>query len=212
MALSRIRLLATTFAVIGWSAVLLQLWLTTGLVMDKGGSFFAALVKFFGYFTILSNVFAALVLSAFAIGPGFKGFRPLTHRLTVTTVAASMVIVGAIYWLVLRHQWQPQGWAFVADAGLHDVMPPLMLLFWAVAVPAGAVRWRQAGWLFAYPLAYLVYVFARGEIVGDYPYPFIDVPQIGYVRALINSAGVLVLFAALAGAMLGAKALPARQR
>ena len=52
----------------------------------------------------------------------------------------------------------------------------------------------------------------RGEIVGDYPYPFIDVPQIGYARALINSAGVLVLFAALAGAMLGAKALPARQR
>lgn len=202
---------AALFAFAGWVFLLLQLWLTGGLIIGQGGSVLGVVVKFFGYFTILTNLFAALVLSAFAVGGGFPGHWRLTRPLTVTTVTASIVIVGAVYFLVLRHQWNPQGAQWVADAGLHYVMPVAMVLFWWLAVPAGALDWRRAGGLFAYPLAYLVYVFVRGALVADYPYPFIDVPRVGYPQALLHSVGVLVAFAGVSGVLLAVNARAARR-
>lgn len=202
---------AAFLALAGWAFLALQLWLTGGLIIGQGGTVLGVVIKFLGYFTILTNIFVALVLSAFAVGRGFPGHWRLTRPLTVTCATVSIVIVGAVYFLVLRHQWQPQGAQWVADAGLHYVMPVVMALFWWLAVPAGALDWRRAGWLFAYPLAYLVYVFVRGALVADYPYPFIDVPKIGYPQALLNSVGVLVAFAAVAGALLAVNAHAARR-
>lgn len=203
--------MAAAFAAIGWASLLLQLWLTGGLIIGQGGTVLGVVVKFLGYFTILTNVFAALVLSAFAAGRGFPGHWRLTRPMTVTMVTASIVIVGAVYFLILRHQWNPQGAQWVADAGLHYVMPVLMVVFWWMAVPAGALDWRRAGALLAYPLAYLVYVFLRGAVVADYPYPFIDVLKIGYARALANSVGVLVAFAAVSAVLLAVNARAARR-
>ena len=45
-----------------------------------------------------------------------------------------------------------------------------------------------------YPLIYVIYTAIRGEITGYYPYPFIDVTQLGYSRVLINSVGLVVAF------------------
>jgi hypothetical protein len=39
-----------------------------------------------------------------------------------------------------------------------------------------------------------VYIAARGEMTGVYPYWFVDVATIGYANALRNSAGLAVVF------------------
>ena len=57
--------------------------------------------------------------------------------------------------------------------------------------------------LVAYPAGYAIYVFIRGELVGAYPYPFIDVASIGYGAALRNAAGIAVVFVALASILVG---------
>ncbi len=58
------------------------------------------------------------------------------------------------------------------------------------------------GWCL-YPIVYFVYALVRGEILGSYPYPFIDVTEIGYSRALVNAMGLLVGFMGLGFAVLG---------
>jgi len=55
-------------------------------------------------------------------------------------------------------------------------------------------------WLL-FPLAYLLWSFARGAWVHEYPYPFIDVDALGWPSVLLNAAGVLLVFVAL-GAIL----------
>jgi hypothetical protein len=206
-----LRLLATAAALIGWAALLLQLWLTVGLVIGQGRGWPMGLVVYFGFFTILTNLLATLGLSAWRMGPGFPGHRWLTSPVTLTTAAAAITIVGLVYFFILRHTWKPEGAQFVADAVLHYAMPVLMVLFWALAVPARAIGWARAPWLLLYPLVYLVYVFARGEVVSLYPYEFIDVIKIGYPAALRNSVALIAAYSLVVGIYAGLKALMPRR-
>ncbi|MFI5445571.1 Pr6Pr family membrane protein [Polaromonas sp. UC242_47] len=201
-----LRSFAAAGALIGWAMLLLQLWLTVALVMAQGRSPAMALVLYFGYFTILTNLLAALVLSAFGAGPGFAGYRLATSPVAMTAVAGCITIVGAVYFLILRHLWQPQGAQFLADATLHYLMPLLFVLFWAWAAPARAVHWSDVPGLLVYPLAYLVYVFVRGEIVGLYPYDFVDVFKLGYRTALLNAVGLLLAYGFVVACFVGLKA------
>ena len=199
-----LRRCAAAAAVVVWAALLLQLWLTLGLVIGQGRGFAMGLVVYFGFFTVLTNLLAALCLTALATGATgatgsqFAVHRSLSHPVTTSTAAVAITMVGLVYFLVLRHTWKPEGAQFVADAALHYVNPALMVLLWWWAVPAGAIKRTEIAGLLAYPLAYLIYVFIRGEIVGLYPYFFIDVGQLGYRTAALNSLGVLVAYAAVA--------------
>jgi hypothetical protein len=206
----RLKGLVAAAALTGWAALLLQLGLTVGVVVGQGRGWPMGLVVYFGFFTILTNLLATLVLSAWCVGPKSPGHRWLTNPVTLTTAAAAITIVGLVYFFILRHTWKPEGAQFVADAALHYVMPVLVVWFWAWAVPASAVGWARAPWLLLYPLLYLVYVFARGEVVGLYPYEFIDVIKIGYPAALRNSVALIAAYALVAGVYVGLKALPVK--
>ena len=206
-----LRNFAAAAALIGWAALGLQLWLTVTLVLSQGRGLGMALIIYFGFFTILSNLLATLVLSAWRIGPGFPGHGWLIRPTALTTAASAITIVGLVYFFILRHTWQPEGAQFVADAMLHYVMPVLTVVFWAWAAPSRAITWGSASWLLLYPLAYLVYVFARGELVSLYPYPFIEVLTIGYPAALGNSMGLLVAYALVAGLYIWLKGLQTKQ-
>lgn len=198
-----VRRVAATAAVLIWASLLLQLWLTMGIVLGQGRGFLMGLVVYSGFFTVLTNLLAGVCLSAFAIGPRFPGYRISTHAVSVTAVAASITMVGLVYFFILRQTWKPDGAQFAADAALHYVNPLLVVLFWFWLVPYGAVKWRALPWLFAYPLIYLVYVFSRGEVFKIYPYFFIDVGQIGYGMALRNSLAILLAYGAIAALLIG---------
>ena len=54
-----------------------------------------------------------------------------------------------------------------------------------------------------YPLAYFGYALLRGEWIGFYPYPFIDVTALGYARVLGNALVMLVAFLLLGLGVIG---------
>ena len=201
------RWFAGVIASLGWSALALQLWLTVSLVLAQGRGLGMGLVIYFGFFTVLTNLLAATVLTAISAGPRCPGHTLARHPVTLTTTAAAISIVGLVYFFILRHLWQPQGAQFVADAALHYAVPVLAVLFWLAVMPARPLVWRQLPWLMVYPLAYLVYVFVRGEWVGLYPYDFVNVLLIGYRAAMLNTVGLLAAYAAMVGVLLGLKAL-----
>jgi hypothetical protein len=203
---------AVVAAVTGWAALLLQVGLTVALVVEQGRGWPMGLVIYFGFFTVLTNLLATLALSAWCIGPRFPGHRWLTGGVGLTSAASAITMVGLVYFFILRHTWQPQGAQFVADALLHYVMPVLFVIFWAWSVPPLTTTWAHVPKLLLYPLAYLVYVFARGEIVGLYPYAFIDVLKIGYPAALRNSVGLIAAYALITAIYLGLKSFLANPK
>ena len=209
---SRYRLFATAAALLGWSALVLQLLLSIQLTVANGQGGWAGVWFYLGYFTISTNVLVALALTAAARGPHGAVSRFFGRADVHTAAAMSIVIVSAIYNLLLRQLWQPQGWQIVADMTLHDVMPALFLLHWWLAVPKAALHWRRVFAWQAYPAVYFMVAMIRGAFTGWYPYPFLDVTALGYLRVLLDACAVLLVFTAVALLLVALGRWQARRR
>ena len=191
---NRYRPFAAIAAVIGWLALGLQLLLSIRLTIANGQGALAGVWIYLGYFTVLTNLAAALALTAAASGRhgGLGKFfgRPDVH----TAIAMAIIVVAAVYHLLLRQLWQPQGWQIVGDDALHTLMPLLFVLYWWLAVPKATLHWRHVFAWQVYPAGYFVYALARGALNDWYPYPFLDVSALGYLRVFGDALGVLLVF------------------
>lgn len=80
-------------------------------------------------------------------------------------------------------------------------MPVAVLAHWLWYRPATPLpAWQPLAWAL-YPAAHFAYVRVRGEWLGPYPYPFVDVAAQGYPSVFAN-AGVLLLACLSVGALL----------
>ncbi|MGW6446613.1 Pr6Pr family membrane protein [Lentzea sp. NPDC055074] len=141
----------------------------------------------FSYFTVLSNVFAAVVALLGVFGTVSAQIRGAAVLYMGTT--------GIVYWLLLRGI-DVQTPAY-ANWVLHTIVPILVVVEWCLAPE----RTRRAWLWLSFPLAYLVYTLVRGPIVGWYPYPFMDPRGNGYGEVLVNCLFVTVVFVVLAFAV-----------
>ena len=81
---------------------------------------------------------------------------------------------------------------------LHTVVPVGTVVAWLVVGPRPRLSPAVVGWSVAYPLAWIAYTFVRGAVVEWYPYPFLDVSEIGLASALVRTGIVAVIFLLLA--------------
>ena len=186
------RTTSAVIAAISWFALVLQLLLM--VQQAAPGTSFHAVVNYFSFFTILTNLLVALgttlpLLASHSVAGQFF-LRPSSQ----TAIAVYITIVGVTYSLLLRQLWNPQGAQKVADVLLHDVVPVLYVAFWVFLVPKFTLRWSDAVRWLAFPVLYMAYILARGFVSHWYPYYFIDVDTIGLLRALFHAAGLLLAF------------------
>jgi hypothetical protein len=188
------RIFAAAIALTAWFALGLQLYLIIDKATADGTSAWRALGNFFGFFTILTNLLVATVLSSVTWG---RRSSWLASPVTQSGAAIYIAVVGITYSLLLRKLWNPENFQKVADVILHDLVPIAYLLFWIFFVPKAGLRWKHSLLWLSYPVAYFAYIMVRGAVVGWYPYPFIDAGALGYSRALINALILLVGFLVL---------------
>jgi len=149
----------------------------------------------FAFFTIQSNLIVGVTSLLLAIDPNRSSTAFNVFRLTGIV---AITITGIVYHSVLRQLFDLEGWALVADNVLHTIVPVLAVVVWLVLGPR-ALTSRRIVWLSAlFPAAWPLFTLIRGEIVGFYPYPFIDVATLGYARVLVNSVLVAALYLGVA--------------
>jgi hypothetical protein len=184
------RVCAAVGALLGWFALVLQLYLMLVQSPPGAAAMVGAVITYFSFFTILTNILVAVIFTATVFSLGQWASRPSVQAGAVAYIA----IVGIVYRLLLRQLWNPQGMQWVADVILHDVVPVGYVLYWLLFGPRRGLRWKDAlGWL-TYPAVYLVYLLARGAVSGLYPYPFMDVKVLGYGSVLAHTAVLLLVF------------------
>lgn len=189
-------------ALVFWSSLILQLALTLRLSYSSGNSTLRALWIYLAYFTILTNLLAALALTGPALRPRSRVGRFLVRPRTITAVAVYMLLVGIAYNLLLRNAWQPHGWQLIADLLLHSINPLLFLTYWCLFGRDGELSYSAIVRWSAYPLAYFVYAVVRG-LGGDfYAYPFIDIGALGVARVLLNALCIGLGFAAISAGLI----------
>jgi hypothetical protein len=199
---SHLRPWAAALALLGWAVLLLRLGRLAAEQPDLWSASKAVVLRFFQYFTLLTNCFTNLILTRYALGPGGRRGAWLLAPAAATSAAASMLLVALVYHVLLAHLWSPEGWDRVADVGLHYVMPSLILGFWWFALPTGCLEWRDLPRTWIFPLCYLASIGLQGALWGQYPYPFFNVSELGLPRVLAHVGGLFVGFNLGAGLLI----------
>lgn len=187
-----------------WLTLLLRFYIGAQLALVAGEAAWSGVVDSLGYFTVLTTFGIAWVLIAIALkGVTTKILEFFRHPSVISAFTTAIILVALVYALVLRQLWNPDGLRYWVDISLHYVIPPMFVMIWWLLVPAGSLHWRNLlSWLI-YPSGYLAMVYVRGLFTGFYPYPFINVNELGVWRVLLNSLGLLMLFAFIGMGLIG---------
>jgi hypothetical protein len=181
-------------AVLGWFALVSQLYL---IIQNRVVSVAETIVRYFSFFTILTNLIVAVCVTVLLLKPNSKWGTWFSKSTTLTAITVYITIVGVVYNVILRFLWKPQGLQYVTDELLHTIIPLLFILYWFLFVPKKGLQYKQfLPWLI-YPLLYVIYTAIHGAISGYYPYPFINVTELGYGKVMINTGGLLLAFSIL---------------
>ena len=186
-----VKIFLAVTALLGWFALTAQFYIN----INSGLAPLPELVtRYFSYFTILTNLIVAVCSTILLLAPGSKWGQFFSKPQTLTAITVYILIVGLIYNVILRFLWKPEGLQMIVDELLHSIIPVLFLLFWLLFVVKDKLQWKNVWPWLIYPLVYIICVLIRGSLSGFYPYPFIDMTQLGLSKVLINSAGIAVLF------------------
>ncbi|HEX6446467.1 MAG TPA: Pr6Pr family membrane protein [Streptosporangiales bacterium] len=149
----------------------------------------------FAYFTVESNLIVGTTSALLAVRPHRDSTAFRVFRLAGIT---GIVLTGVVYHTVLVGLVQLTPWGTVADVILHSVVPVAAVVGWLAFGPRGRCSMRTVWWSLLFPVAWLALTLARGPFARFYPYPFVDVTTLGYLRVALNCLVVGAGYVAIA--------------
>jgi len=188
---------AAAIAMIAWLAFAAQVDITIARVVHRGFTVFDGIARMSSYLTNLTVLLTALCFTCVATRAQFPIARLFRKPTVVTAVVVYIVFVGIAYNALLRYLWTPSGYRALVNESLHTLVPALAALYWFLFVPRFHLSLRRCALWLVYPLSYLCITLWRGSLSDFYPYPFINVAELGYERVLINAAMLVVAFLVL---------------
>jgi hypothetical protein len=151
--------------------------------------------NFFGFFTVQSNIFTAVILLIVGL-VGIAG-RRRSPGLNLAFAAATtyIVVVGVVYNTLLTGlaggidvPW--------ANTVLHVIVPLYVAVDWLLFGDRGRLAVKRLWVILVYPIVWLVVVIIRGATDGWVPYPFLD-PANGYGSVAVYCVIIAIAIAAV---------------
>ena len=181
----------------GTAGLLIEFVFSMQISLAAGRDIPGILGSFFSFYTILTNIVLVLIyLSEVLPTQRLALFR---HPVTRGSMVACITLVSLYVFFVLRHLYAPTGLLELSDRLLHYVAPLLYLLWWVIGQPHGQLRWSNLPVMLLPTLIYFVVVMMRGVWLHRYPYPFMNIDELGIgavlLGALFMAAGLAVLSA-----------------
>ncbi|PWS27686.1 hypothetical protein DHW03_08880 [Pedobacter yonginense] len=185
------KIFITVAALITWFAISLQF----NVSLQALNSNYPATIKLLlSYFTVTTNIILALCFTTLWLFEDTALGKFFSKSNTLTAITVYISVVALVYNTILRGLVTPLGWARIADELLHVVDPLIFIAFWIFFVDKSKLEYKAAKFWMIYPLVYVVFVVIRGALIGQYPYPFINVIDLGYPKAIINATVVVIIF------------------
>jgi hypothetical protein len=189
------KVLLYSLAIIGWITLLIRIYLK---ITTSGLPILESLVQLFSYFTVLTNLLVTIYCTVYLLSSNQKKRSNLFSRPeTLTALTAFIIIVGTVYHLVLKSLWNPEGLLMITDEIYHTFVPIGTLALWIVSTNNKVGNLKNLfSWLL-YPVLYLLFVLIRGSFSGFYPYPFLNVAELGMGEVMLNSFYLLIVMSLL---------------
>jgi hypothetical protein len=160
--------------------------------------------NFFAYLTVQSNL-VFLVVTVLAGIASLRGLDDARWLDTARATALSLTVSSGVIFGLIVAQSGERGLRIdvpLSDQLLHFVLPAVAILDWVSAPGRGRAPWRTVGFTVTFTAAWGVFTLVRGEVVGWYPYFFLDPAQVTGLGGLGPlSAAALVLFCGVASGL-----------
>ncbi|MGX7666678.1 Pr6Pr family membrane protein [Flavobacterium pedocola] len=185
------KILIFCIAISSWLAVIIQYDL---MLANRANSVLETTIRFFSFFTILTNSIVAVYFSYLTYNY-LKNKKAIHSSLgTLTAITVYITIVGLVYQIILRHTWNPTGTQKIVDELLHSVNPILVIVYWFLNQKNSTLKYQQIPSWLLFPLVYLIYVLIRGYYSNFFPYPFLNLTNIGLIKVVVNIIIMTTLF------------------
>lgn len=150
------------------------------------------LIAYYSFFTVLSNILLA-ISSVFLLRNA--QYNSSLFKVIRLSGIVGVVITAMVYNVVLRQIHQPPTQILQwTNECLHVTIPLLGAVGWLCYGPYGRIDGKSILLSFMLFLVYGIYLFIRGYLTGQYPYPFINIARFGYEKVAINAAIMSSLF------------------
>jgi hypothetical protein len=181
-----------------WFAVLTQFIL---MLQNRQTPYLETIIRFFSFFTILTNTIVALYFTVQLIPLKKNPLNFLNKNGALTAITVFILLVGIVYQIVLRSIWEPKGLQKIVDELLHSFIPLFVFIYWLFYSKREDLNFITfLKWL-SYPVLYFIFIITRGLASGFYPYPFMNVDELGLSKIGINfvliTTTILILFVIL---------------
>ena len=180
-------------ALIAW--VVLSLRFVDMLIIGEYSSVAETLFVYFGYFTVWANILIALALTAPLLNPDRKLANFFKRPAVRAALASYILMVSVVYHMLIVPYWNPQGFTWVTATGLHAVMPALYIIDWLFFAEKRPIFYKHLPYWLIFPAVYGVTSIIRGLLTNVYPYPFLNVADLGIGNVLFNMFGLVAVFA-----------------
>jgi hypothetical protein len=188
------RIAVGVVAAVTWTGLIIQASVSFPGMLAKGLTLSDAFIRFFSFFTVLTNTFIAADSVILFVKGESRWSNSQLHSSLETCLAVSILFVMAGFTILLRSLVHFTGTELLADNFLHYAAPMAFLFYWCLFTSRYQLPWSHAAWWVLYPFLYFLYALIQGWRTGLYPYPFIDAGRIGYTHTLINGGVLLLLF------------------
>jgi hypothetical protein len=155
------------------------------------------------YFTILSNIVVAVVLTMLIARPTVFARQDATGAVwrALRLDSVLMITITGLVYNVLLAEAGKTGWDLLSNTLLHWVVPLLTPIVWIIAGPRGLITLRTIAAAMVLPLLWAGFALMRGLVVGAYPYSFLDVEANG-LPSVLAFVAVVVVVAVILGLLL----------
>jgi hypothetical protein len=174
---------------------------------NTGGHFHPAAARAanaFAFFTVQSNLLVGLATVMLAVGANRSSTAFAVLRLSGLI---AITITAVVFHAVLAQTLDLKNWDAVGNELVHTVVPVMAIVGWLLVGPWGLTPPRVVWLSLIFPVWWLGFTLIRGASAHWYPYPFINVTQLGYARVAVNCVWMALLMVGLAA---GARVLDGR--
>lgn len=182
-------------ALAAWTGLTLLMVVNLRVIrVNLGLTYLGSILRSFCFFTVWTNLLVAIAVTVPILWPQRGAGRLFSRPQILSGLLVYIVVVGLIYHVTLARTWNPRGIHKIADMIQHYLVPILFLLHW-IFLPKGTLGWQAVPSWLVFPAVYFAFILVCGTIANVYPYPFVDVSQLGLLRVLINAVVITLGFA-----------------
>lgn len=146
------------------------------------------------YFTILSNITVTVVTLMLLFKPElFTRTDKVGNRWRALRLDSLLMIsITGIVYNVLLKGGEKVGWDLLSDTLQHALNPIVTVVVFLLVGPRGLIDLKTIARAMVVPILWAVFALMRGQVIGAYPYFFLDVATVGWMSVITFILAIMV--------------------